>query len=337
MKDGIRPGGRIAVGLALASSLAVALLLAGCSKDSTRIVNPGGDTGGTHLVVFSSDRGQSVGQYDLYLYDLDAGGFRLIQGINSASFPDRYPAISSDGRFIAFESNRGGSTGSDILLYDRAVPGLISLPGVNTGLNETEPCFSGDALKMTFVQQVGLSLRVRLINGVNDQLIPLPRLDTTATYNDFEPSPDQTANRIAFCSDRRGNFDVFVYDRGGESLMVLPDLASDSSDVDPSLSADGHYLCFASNRAGGSGGYDLYLYDMRARTFVTTPAAVNTPQDERHPSMGVFATAVAFQSNRTTGGGKNDIFLWVISSGSVGQPPGLANAGDDIEPSLLSP
>jgi Tol biopolymer transport system component len=334
----MRFSGRAALTGTLALSVGFAALLAGCSKDSTRIINPPGDTAGNHLVVFSSDRGQSVGQYDLFLYDLDAGGFRLIQGINSASFPDRYPSLSSDGRFIAFQSNRGGSSGSDILLFDRAVPGLISLPGVNTSLNETQPTFSGDALKLAFVQQMGLSLRVRLVNGLTDQLIPLPRLDTTATYNDFAPSPDQTANRIAFCSDRNGNFDVFVYDRGGETLMVLPDLVSDSSDVDPSLSADGRYLCFASSRTGGLGGLDLYLYDLTTRTFVTPlPAGLNTTEDERHPSIGATGAAVAFQSNRSASLGKNDIYLWLLATGAVSQAPGLASVGDDLEPSLRWP
>lgn len=336
MKHGIRPGGSVAFRRTLAPSLALAALLSGCS-DATRITNPGGDTGGNHLVVFSSDRGQSVGQYDLYLYDLDAGGFRQTYSVSDASFADRWPTIRSDARLIAFSSNRGGTTGSDILMLDRAARSLILLNGVNTAQNEIEPTFTGDGLKMTFVRQIGLSLRVRLVNGVNDQLIPLPGLDTTATYNDFSPSPDQTANRIAFCSDRNGDFDVFVYDRGGESLMVLPDLVSDSSDVDPSLSADGRYLCFASSRIGGTGGFDLYLYDLTTRTFITPPATLNTAQDERHPSIGATGSAVAFQSNRSTGLGKNDIFFWLRSTGAVSQPPGLANAGDDIEPSLRWP
>ena len=337
MKHGTGPRRLITLCCALAACATLAALLAGCSKDSTRIVNPGGDTGGIHLLAFSSDRGQGVSQYDLYLYDLDAGGFRLIQGINAASYMDRSPALSSDARFIAFQSNRGGSTGSDILLFDRAVPGLISLPGVNTTQNETQPTFSGDAQRLAFVRQVGLSLRVKVVNGITDQLIPLPRLDTAATYNDFAPAPDLTANRIAFCSDRNGNFDVFVYDRGGESLMVLPDLVSDSSDVDPTLSADGRYLCFASSRAGGLGGLDLYLYDLTTRTFVTPlPAGLNSPADERHPSIGATGAAVAFQSNRFTSY-RNEIFVWVIGSGVVSQPPGIASIGDDIEPSLRWP
>ena len=289
-------------------------------------------------MVFSSDRGQSVGQYDLYLYDLDAGGFRQTYNVSSPTFADRWPTIRSDARLIAFQSDRGGSAGSDILMLDRALPGLILLNGVNTNQNEIEPTFSGDGQKMAFVRQVGLSLRVLLVSGLNDQLIPLPRLDTTATYNDFAPSPDQTANRIAFCSDRNGNFDVFVYDRGGETLMVLPDLVSDSSDVDPSLSADGRYLCFASSRTGGLGGLDLYLYDLTTRTFVTPlPAGLNTTEDERHPSIGATGAAVAFQSNRTASSGKNDIYLWVRATGAVSQAPGMQSIGDDIEPSLRWP
>ena len=52
--------------------LIAALTVVGCSKSPTgpRAL---GDAGGTHLVVYASDRNQAAGQFDLYLYDLDEG------------------------------------------------------------------------------------------------------------------------------------------------------------------------------------------------------------------------------------------------------------------------
>src|SRR5689334_9484813 len=143
MTHGLRPRDRAGA----AALLAALALAAGCSN-TNKITGATGNTNGTHLVVFSSDRGGAVGQYDLYLYDLDAGGFRAINGINSATFPDRHPTISSDARFIAFQSNRGGTSGSDILLYDRAVPAMVALNGANSNADETEPAFTGDAQRL---------------------------------------------------------------------------------------------------------------------------------------------------------------------------------------------
>src|SRR3989442_6599177 len=122
--------------------LIAAITVVGCSKSPTgpRAL---GDAGGIHLVVYASDRNQAAGQFDLYLYDLDEGGFRLLSGINSPTTPDLNPTISSDGRFIAFESNRGGLGGTDILMYDRLRAGFVDLSAVNSPARAGEPAFTG--------------------------------------------------------------------------------------------------------------------------------------------------------------------------------------------------
>jgi len=229
---------------------ALGLLLNGCAKETA----PAGcgDTGGTRLVVFASDRNQTVGQHDLYLYDLDAGGFRLIGGINTGS-PEGNPSISPDAELIAFEATRGAS-GSDIFLYSRCDQTIVGLPaGVNTAAAETEPAFSGDSNKLAFTRVVSGFRRIFLVDGVGDTLIPLPGLDTTAAYSDWAPSPNQDGSLIAFVSDRNGTPDVFVWDRALRMVRLIPVLQSDSLDLEPSLTPDGHYLTFASNRAGGAG------------------------------------------------------------------------------------
>jgi len=316
--------------------LLASLALSGCG-DAGKPVSGGcaGDTGGQHLVVFSSDRGATAGQFDIYLYDLDALGFSLIKNINS-SVADLNPTISSDGLVIAFESNRGGSGGSDILLYSRCQQELISLPGVNTSADEIEPAFTGDALKMAFVRMAAGIKHVYLVDGVGDTLLPLTGLDSAATVNDWSPSPDQTGGLIAFTSDRNGNPDIFVWDGSTKKVLNLPDLVSPGNDVEPALTPDGHYLCFASDRAGGAGGYDLYLYDLQLKAFVTLPANVNTASNERRPAISRSGDVIVFQSDRT-GTGKIDLWNCRRSTASVGQGAQESSAGDDIDPSLLYP
>lgn len=311
---------------------ALGLLLNGCAKETA----PAGcgDTGGTRLVVFASDRNQTVGQHDLYLYDLDAGGFRLIGGINTGS-PEGNPSISPDAELIAFEATRGAS-GSDIFLYSRCDQTIVGLPaGVNTAAAETEPAFSGDSNKLAFTRVVSGFRRIFLVDGVGDTLIPLPGLDTTAAYSDWAPSPNQDGSLIAFVSDRNGTPDVFVWDRALRMVRLIPVLQSDSLDLEPSLTPDGHYLTFASNRAGGAGGFDLYLFNLFASAMV--PLSVNAATDARNPSISRDGERIAFQSDRATTLGGWDLWMLNRVSGNVTQPAQLSSNKDDIAPSLRWP
>jgi Tol biopolymer transport system component len=322
------------VAVAVASAALAALSSCGKTPAPTQ---PAGDTGGTHLIVFASDRNQAAGQFDLYLYDLDAGGYRLIQHISSTSAADTHPTISQDGLLIAFQSNRGGGTGSDILLYSRYDQALVTLKGVNTALDETEPAFTGDAVKLAFTQALANGhTRVRLLDGIADTLMTLPGLDTTATapYSDWAPSPSQDGSRIAFVSDRAGTPDIYIWDKATKSLINLPDLISAGNDVDPSMSFDGRWLAFASDRAGGIGGYDIELYDTLAKAFITLPAM--TTSDERHPAISQNGNYIVFQSQQPGLGGW-DLRILSVSPSSVVLLSGASSVRDDIDPYLLYP
>ena len=53
-------------------------------------------------------------------------------------------------------------------------------------------------------------------------------------------------------------------------------------DAEPSLSADGNLIAFASDRPGGAGGRDIYLFDRAAGKFRRCPG-LNTPAHEYSP------------------------------------------------------
>lgn len=319
-------------------TLAALIALAGCGKSTTPTA-PIGDTSGVHLMVFSSDRNQTAGQFDVYLYDLDAGGYHLIRNINSPIAPDLHPVITSDGQTIAFSSDHGTGSASDIFLYSRALQQLVPLPNLNTNLDETEPAFTGDAVKLAFTQMnANGHTRIRLYDGLGDSLLHLTGLDTTATatYNDWAPSPNQSGSRIAFVSDRSGNPDIYIWDAATHALLNLPNLNSSANDVDPCLSFDGRWLAFASDRAGGIGGYDLYLYDTLALTYVALPAGIETTSDERHPALSQSGNAMIYQSQRPGLGGW-DLWYASISPATVALLAPASSSKDDIDPSILLP
>jgi len=314
------------------AALALAAI-AGCGGSNPAA--PPGDSR-AHLIVFASDRNQ-IGQFDLYLYDLDGLGNSLSTAINSPTSPDLHPTITPNGGTVAFESTRpGGAGGSDIYFYDRGLNVFVSVTGINTPADETEPAFSHTATKLVFTQTAGGFKQVRLFNGQTNTLVSTPGLNTP-TSNNQSPSPDDNATKIAFVSDRNGNQDVFVYDVAGDSLLDLPDLASDSTDTDPWITPDGHYLAFASSRMGGMGGLDIYVYDLTTKAFTTIASNPNTAATERRPCLSPDASLITLQSNRA-GSLNGGMDIWNCSrtaAGLIGNLP--SSVGDDIQPFLQFP
>jgi len=312
------------------------LAVLGCSKPQTA---PAAlcDNEGADLIAFSSDRGHA-GQYDIYLYDADLGGFRLLRNLNSASASDSSPALSRDGQLIAFVSDRGSTGTTDLQIYERISCSLIATTGLNTPGNETEPAFTGDTRRLAFVRDTLGHRRIRLVNGGSLAFEALPGLDALAAYNDWSPAPDSTGNRIAFLSDREGETHLYLYTRATKSVDSLKDLRiAGARDLDPALTPDGRYLCFASDRTLPPGGFDIYLVDLTNRTLgAQLPPNLNTAGDERHPRIGHSGSFIAFQSRSPDSTGWN-VRYYSRSGSLLVKPSQLAGTGTDIHPSVRLP
>jgi Tol biopolymer transport system component len=317
---------------ATAVLVCLAALAAGCgvvgNQSGTRV----GDVAGEHLVAFATDRAGTMGGTDVALYDLDNGGFRSVSNLNGPA-AETEPAISEDGTLVAFGSNRtGGAGGWDLYVYGRATEGLLSVPGLNTAADETHPRFAYDNRYLAFVRDSSGFKRIRLYDPVGDSLVALRNMTTPGAWDDDEPAPDLHADRIAFTSTRTGAKHVYVWNRLG-GLASPSALLADSLDAEPSLSGNGRWLAFASNRTGGAGSWDLYLYDLTNGAFVRLPR-LNTAGEERHPSVSASGTTIAFQA-RATSSGTWDLWTWSMSDSTLRQPTGLSAAGaNDLQPFL---
>jgi Tol biopolymer transport system component len=118
--------------------------------------------------------------------------------------------------------------------------------------------------------------------------------------------------------------------------LALVALNTASEDADPELRADGLELLFHSNRAGGTGGYDLYQV-VRATTAdpfgVPTPiGGLNTVGDEVGPTLSADGLVLYFSD------GADIVFATrpsVEASFGAQQPlPGLSSSDIDTAPEI---
>jgi TolB protein len=105
-------------------------------------------------------------------------------------------------------------------------------------------------------------------------------------------------DRIAFASDRTGNYEIFSMAADGSDVRQLTH--SSASDVDPTWSPDGTHIAFASDRGGN---YDIYVMasDGSDVEQLTTAA-----RSDRYPAYAPDGTTIAFRSTRF---GEREILL----------------------------
>lgn len=282
--------------------------------------------------MFATTRASGTTEYDIALFDLDLGGYRSLVNLNS-TYGQSEPCVTDDGQYVVFASPRPtGSGGSDLFLYKRVSQALVPTPGLNSGSNETWPRFTHDSVRLCFVRDSLGHKRVRLYEPIGDSLVSTPGISTTGPFDDDEPAPDLHGDRIAFVSTRDGNSRLMVWDRTG-GLLTPADLAGDALDQEPSLSANGRWLAFASDRSGGTGGWDVYLYDLANSRFVRLPRA-NTSGDERHPSVSADGSRIAFAA-KAPADTHWSLWIYTLADSTRAQPAALAgSSADDREPYL---
>jgi Tol biopolymer transport system component len=194
------------------------------------------------LIAFAAwNRPKAVGQgWNVFLYDVPGKKLLDLPDLNSQGFNDRMPALSGDGRFIAFTSNRKGGAGlTDVYLYDRNESKLVALPEMNSKNMDVEPSLSGDGNLLAFVSDRpgGRGGRdIYLFDRTTNKLLPLPGLNTEVHEQSPALSPD--GRFIAFVSERlsgEGERDIYLYDRQTEKLLPTPGLNSKTEDFDPCI------------------------------------------------------------------------------------------------------
>ncbi|MDP6546689.1 MAG: SdrD B-like domain-containing protein [Phycisphaerae bacterium] len=201
------------------------------------------------------------GAYDIFVHDRQAGQTRIVSADSvgdEGNGESVAPSISTDGRYVAFESDASslapGATNGyrDIFVHDRQ-SGLtqrisIGLAGGSTNGHSAHASISADGRYVAFSSWA-------------------PNLVT---------------------DDTNGLEDIFVYDRqSGLTERVSVDLAGAQADgfsIAPSISADGRYVAFESNASNLVDGDANNVRDI----FVGTPAFGGRPPIAVSKTHGVL-------------------------------------------------
>lgn len=185
----------------------------------------------------------SSGRWNVLLYHVPSKKAVDLPGLNREGADQRMPALSADGRLLAYASNlRGGAGLTDIHLYDLQTKAPLKLPNLNSASMEIQPSLSGNGQLVAFVSDRpgGAGNRdIYLYDRTLDRLLPLPGVNSPAA----EQSPSLSADGrfLAFVSERlsgSGERDIYLYDRTTHKLLPTPGLNSKHDDFDPFLVQD---------------------------------------------------------------------------------------------------
>lgn len=128
----------------------------------------------------------------------------------NSPYADSQPALSGNGRYLAFVSNRGGS--SRIALYDLRTKRLVELPSIERGDAIAEsPSLSYTGRYMVYVSSDRGRAEIELYDRISRRIQVL-----TGAYRGWVRNPNISADGryIVFETGRRGQWDIEVLDRG---------------------------------------------------------------------------------------------------------------------------
>jgi Tol biopolymer transport system component len=237
-------------------------------------------------LYFTSTRPGGLGGEDLWVSwrnstDETFGPPQNVSIANSSA-ADRIPALSRDGHWLLFASDRlGGSGKLDIWACYREQThddfGWTAPVNLGTGINDTShdtgPAYlaadEGHRARIYFARgasnpAMDIWVSEQTAEGEWGAAVPVTELNTA--FNDAGPDIRHDGLEIVFHSNRSGEFDLWAATRettdepfSSPANLGEPANSPGSVDRDAGLSAKGDVMVLSSDRPGGAGGLDLYI------------------------------------------------------------------------------
>lgn len=215
---------------------------------------------------------------------------------------DVWPALSPDGRRIAFTSDRAGA--QNIWIVD--VDGSTSPTQVTFGPGpHQQPRWSPDGSRLAFFGNEDGDHEI----FIHDLESSVTTKVTNNTVLDYGPDWSPNGKRLVFTRMVGGNQDIFVMDPDGSNVSRLTTDAA--IDYTPAWSPDGTKIAFSSERVDGI--EEVYVMnadgtDQTRLTFSATEAF--------DPAWSPDGTKIAFGSNQT---GVYQVYVLTLASGVAQQ------------------
>lgn len=227
------------------------------------------------------------------------------------------PALSADGKYIAFLSNGSEKRGEifiDLWLGDavtgkrikRLVQSTTNANFEELRLLYSQSAFSNDAKTLAFTAQREGKDVLYLLDVASGNVRSRLDLPIDAIWSPTW-SPDD--RQIAFSGIHGGITDIYVVDANGKNLRQLTD--DKYGDLQPSWSPDGKTIAFATERSPASDFSNLKLGPWQIATIDVATGAVSVLPGQAglnlNPQWSPDGRSIAFISDRT---GLANVFLY---------------------------
>ena len=252
-----------------------------------RDIFPSWSPDGKRIVFISNRDGHvdAIGGWptsEIYVMDADGGN---PQNLTNDRNDDRSPSWSPDGKRIAFTSERDGFRKDFVItseIYVMDADGGNPQNLTNDRNDDGYPSWSPDGKRIVFssgrdghfIGEFGITSEIYVMDadGGNQQ-----RLTENRQY-DGKPSWSPDGERIAFMSDRKGdfeNYEIYVMGTDGGNLQRLTNNRGD--DKSPSWSPDGKRIAFSSDRGGNRQIYVMDADGGNQRNLTNNPHSDHSP------------------------------------------------------------
>lgn len=276
------------------------------------------------FVAFSTDAGNLVGGdtnglVDIFVHDRQTGQTSRVSVDSSGTQSNGSsgsPALSNDGRYVAFRSNASnlvaGDTNNkgDVFVHDRQT-GQTTRVSVNSSGEQADggansPSISGDGRLVVFLSK----------------------------SDNLDPEAAEFEHQV-YVHDRQTGQTTLVSVYQGFIMVGTLDW--------PTISSDGHYVAFSFyDKGNGQGLMDIYVRDLQTNEIIQATQGGTSSEDSSYaPSLSANGGIVAFHSvsqNLVSGdtNGVSDVFVYELAS-APDPPPVVVSVLQDCPRGCISP